>query len=250
MPYSGRRMLFIALLGLFASFGCSGDKDTNPTGPVNPVPKEPLIVILNVPDRAMMLSGNNYADRASELIGISKSFKDLFNPPPGSGRILNSAIAGDDSSVYVWTVDQLTIKLIRRTTADAYHWQVTYEGSKDGIQYSGWTIIKAEQMKDGSSGWMELYRENTTQIDRRWEWNSDTHRNVTVSMTRVEGQNNVGVSMAANSNGTGLLEYYESGTIIWKISWAAAGASASGMWYIYENGVLSASGTWMYSSGG
>jgi len=247
---SRRWMLFIGLLGLFASLGCSGDKDTNPAGPVNSIPKEPLIVILNAPDRAMMLSGNNYAGQASELIGVSKSFKDLFAPPPGSGKISTAALAGDDSSVYVWTVDQLTIKLIRKTTSDAYSWEVIYDGSKAGIQYFNWTIIRAEQMKDGSSGWMELHRENTTQIDRCWEWSSDTHRNVTVNMTWVEGQKNIRVSIAANSNGTGLLEYYENGTILWKVSWAAEGASASGMWYLYNNGLLSASATWMYSSGG
>jgi hypothetical protein len=250
MFYTRRLILFMALLGLFASLSCSGDKNTNPTGPVNSIPNEPLVVILNTPDQAMMLSGNNYAGQASEIIGISKSYKELFDPPPGSGKISTSSLAGDDSSVYVWTVDQLTIKLIRKTTADAYKWEVIYDGSKAGKQYYDWTIIMAEQMKDGSSGWMELYRENTTQIDRRWEWSSDTHRNVTVEMTWVEGQNNISVSMAANSNGTGLLEYYENGIILWRVSWAAAGASASGMWYIYNNGLLSASGTWMYSSGG
>ena len=147
--------LSVTLIFLFFISACSSDDgDSNPTEPGNgdnppTVSVEPITVPQKMQDAAN--NGNPGAAQAVAYIQIANtlpSYTQFLTPPEGASKISSTtAVTGE----WTWTQDGATITLVTNETATSYEWTVTVDGTFGGKTYSNQLLLKASELRDGSS---------------------------------------------------------------------------------------------------
>jgi len=139
------------------------------------------------------------------------------------------------------------MQLIYSQQLETNDWRVIYNGSQSGQVYSNWIFIDAEQSKEGGIGWMNQYRDTSVEIEYRWSWQVEGGKQA-MYMNWLDQQDSVKFKVLFNSGTNGYSEYYLNNVIKWKVDWNGTNSNVGGMWYIYNNGALSRSGSWGYST--
>lgn len=200
-------------------------------------------------------SDDTYAQQAVGAIESAldmSSFMDDMTPPEYAERTSKKA-SGDTWS---WTVSDGMMSY-------TFHWTYEEDNAKKywtmDIQFDDgplFNYISAWETKDGKEGevlynfnWVEAYDEEDPgeyeNLYWNYSWNIDASGNYTfyyeVDSTEPEYDYSLRYEVIVNSNGSGSVVYYITGTPFSQMEWDADG---NGSWAYYEEGTEIASGNW------
>lgn len=223
--------LFPILLLIFV-VGCF--ENNSPTQPNNTPP---------TPVQLAEVSGPNSSNAPSEITtqisamnAASGYWRNMFSWTSAA----NSAQVGD---TFTWTrtFNQLTI------TATAIYidnntvkWTVILNGSQAKLTFDNWIAITGTASVDGQSGNFQFYKINSTEIQYKYSWSTDSEGNWTVIFEDLTESEKIVI--VNNSDGSGTFGKYENGVIEFEATWDADG---TGSWIKFnDDGSEKKSGSW------
>lgn len=214
-----KKLVYYLILVLVVTF--SGCKDTEDAVEATKVQLIDRLEKLDVPEK-MKTSQNEYAKEAvgylNEVKGISSYFDYLTVPDDAEYESNKSTLGGD---TYYWGYDGFEMWETITETSSKNIWQVDVNAGAGRLKY-----IVAEEMKDGSSGFMEIY-DFTQEVNEwiyRYEWSFDSAGNATLLWTwagetfEYEIKSNVDLSGSA--------KYYMGGELIYDFMWNSDGSGS------------------------
>lgn len=240
--------LLIIVLSIALITSCSDDdSDSNPTDPNggnNDSPPTVNVEQVTVPQKMQTAANNGDAGAAQAMAYIQiantlPAYSQMLNPPATASKVSStSSVEGD----WTWTQDGATFKLSTTETATEYHWILTIDGTFSGKTYSNQVVVRASELKDGSSGELEFYDPDSGSPVVSFSWENQADGTYYVNLSTTQSSNNVTVEMYFNPDNSGSIDIYVSGGGTWEIDWASDG---SGTWVEYDSsGSVSDSGSW------
>jgi len=246
-------LLITAVLVLSLAFvGCSKDDTTAPKPPAqdNEAPSYDAHTV-TVPS-AMQTSQDRNAQMVVSYVNMVNAFTGytgLMSPPSKAMFTASSEFSGPPW-IYTWTVNQgsdntYTVTLTIGEDTDSYTWDVRISGTFEGHDVTNFSLIVANEHKDGSAGAFTLYDPGTGQIALDLTW---THDNDGVYTFRYQVPNDTKIVVTVNPDDSGSIYVYEWDTSesdwaeVFHATWTAAG---SGEWWAYDtDGTETGHGTW------
>lgn len=211
-------------------------------------------VVLDKLPAGLKNSDNMYAQQAIGAVESAldmSSFMDDMTPPEHAERTSKKATG----SSWSWTVSD-------GTATYTFYWDYEEDNAKKywtmDIQINGgarYSYLFAWETKDGNQGevqynfnWVFAQEEMTEAYEElywKYSWNIDAAGNYTfnyeIDSADPEYEYSLRYEVIVNSDGSGSVVYYITGTPFSQMEWDADG---NGSWAYYEEGTEIASGSW------
>lgn len=224
-------------------FFCSSDEEspTTPTQTYDP----PTFTVNSVTFPAAMESSSD--DMAKETISeIEKAMTFegtgcCFCAPNACETVKNEKTAWE----YSWKEEELTRNLKITAISGRNMWQVFYDGSADGVNFSSWRYQDALQTTDQSDGHVHLYKEGTNQLQLEWVWYTLENGDYKF-IKQCFSDPCFKYDIVSHPDNSGKLERFamsSTGNLVYdlRVSWDAEG---NGAWWTFSDGAQTDSGTW------
>ncbi|MBK8805237.1 MAG: hypothetical protein IPO21_00755 [Bacteroidales bacterium] len=169
------------------------------------------------------------------------SYSSVFNIPE-TAEVCNDDLStfksGEESEVYTWSDGVNTVYYVVTDETDKYTWTIYYSGNG----YTKAKFLYAEEMKDASKGYLEIfdYTSSSTTSLGKWSW-EPTSKGILYTYELLYLGYNMKITLNANTDNTGDLSYYYSGALYAYYTWNADG---TGTYATYSDGVVEYSGSW------
>ena len=231
-------ILFTTIFSLVIVSSCKKDDDVDPN---NNAPTCEAKTV-EVPE-AMANSSDPGVQQAvgyMEMVNGMGGYTGMMTPPSKSSAVTNFKDGGTE--VYTWEINEgntnCTFTLRVTETATMYSWEMIIDGTMEGMVFNNFTYIRAEEMKDGSSGEITIYDPETGNILITMSWY--TSGGATHFTYEMPGY--MLLTIVVNGNGSGYVEYSfwdnNQWALYFKAQWDASG---HGHWWDYYSGT---EGSW------
>lgn len=223
---STKYSFFIFLFTVLVFIGCSKD-DGNSVDPGSndsapALQAKQAEIPQGLVNEATKSNGNPYAQQAYgylNLINGITSYAAQLVPPQSKASLAKTA---GGPWVYNWAANGISLTLTITETSDSYTWSYVLNGVQDGVTYTNYQYLYAEQKKDGSSGSLAVYDTDGT-AQSSWNWTQSSSGTITMTMLVSD----IKYVIVSNSDGSGTADYYYSGTLYYNISWTSTGSGSA-----------------------
>ncbi len=227
-----KKLLLFLLAGMFLA-SCS---KKSPTEPANSEPTQLEIKKIEVPS-GMKSSADPKAIQTVSLLNFVDTYKGLFQIPQ---------TAVGDNGKFTWTRGNLSATMFQGNTDGKISWKLVLNGTENGKTYNNWVALQAGQSTDQKSGWMKIYKENSTEVASKWTWTTDANGKYTFTMVSNNTSVINKIEIISNPDHSGELDQYTNNILTAKTIWDKDG---NGQWWEYdEQGNITNSGSWKASS--
>ncbi|MGE5682865.1 MAG: hypothetical protein ACM34K_18515 [Bacillota bacterium] len=226
--------LFILLMLSLVVTSCS-KKDDNPAAPSEEAPGIP----------AVSFKGPN-TNSTDQWALYTKSTVESMNAYPMMLQAFSSAKPANSNGQWKWELSPVSgfseAFVGSKNSQGGYTWQLILNGTYEGITYNNWKALEGNTSADGKSGTWKAYDDNTTVVVAEYNWSTSSAGVLSGTFQEYEnGAVNGKLEITNNPDNSGSLLAYDSGILVFKSIWVAAG---TGQWWAYENGVVKTQGSW------
>ncbi|HNP17609.1 MAG TPA: hypothetical protein PKL31_04165 [Fulvivirga sp.] len=247
--------LFVFCVLFLAVTSCSKDDDPVAQNELSSaelsfeVGEDPVVIPTGLAqsDDPMAQSAVAYLTQANEM----SDFISKMQPPAGatkSSTAINSKVNSGgrtegDVLVYTWTDGNYIYAYQISETDTKYVFELFWKFS-DTSDFVRYILAEETKIKSGSTldGFLEVYSlfGESEDYQLRYQWDEDTDG--TFRFDLLMQNNAFKINIVSNTDNSGSVKYFISGSIFYDISWNTDG---SGSWIIYDDeGNISDSGTW------
>jgi len=215
-----KKIIFAGALFLaFAFTGCNKD-----TEEINP---ERMKLIdrmenLDVPE-PIKNSSNPNAQQVVEYVNSVKSVSGFFSwfDVPEDARRENTKAT---SEVYTWSYEGTTVWETLTETAMAYKWLIEVNEGAGRKK-----LAEAEEMKDGSEGWMKIYDyQNDEALIMTYYWTFDAAGNCVMTLEFTDGT--LKYESKINVDESGEVRYWMDEVLFYYFQWNTDGSGSYSMY--------------------
>lgn len=230
----------VMALCLICLYSCSkDDEDNNGTSPeVASLEIAQKVNNIQVPE-VIANSDHEYAQQVTgyvDMIHDIGSFFTYFEPPDDAQVIKEKSTV--DEETYYWTDGVNSIWMTYYESSENYHWDVDVDFGEGRTPY-----IRCEEMKDGSSGIMNIYSyyeySGNAQYAFVYQWQIQDDDSVLLELFNNEG--GFKLEILGNTNSSGYAKYFIAGELFYEFLWNSDG---SGLYKYYSNGEVFMEDNW------
>lgn len=242
-----KRFTAVLLAGLVA-FSCSdNDEDKQPDVESASLSFSSEQQVVAVPN-AMLTSEDPYAQMAAGWVTLANSMTaslSLFTPPASATKSTerinasNARTKAGSSVVYTWSDPQygsIAYQISDASSKYTFELFLKPTGETEWLRY-----LYAEEQKDKSRGYMEVYNDQSSAGDAlmTWEWERSGD-NFQLTLTDATSEFYFVLEINTGTK-AGSIMYYEGAEKTYEMTWDAQG---KGSWVTFVDGEESAEGSW------
>ena len=240
-----KKLMIFALAAVMMLSAC-GKKESTPTGPTVPTDAPRYKTHTITLPAKMSSSSDSRAQTVVFYMGMANSLSASLSGyflPPSLNKTLE--LQGDGPWQYSWTDGEVTVNVHIKAVGERYVWEVYYTGKKNDFTVNNWLGVRAEQSKNERNGNFTSFLPPGNAVAATFIWALDAANALTFEVVAAQfmaGSRFVGT---INADQSGVLEVYQlSGSVYGlaqKYQWNQEGA---GQWWEYDNGTVTANGSW------
>jgi hypothetical protein len=188
----------------------------------------------------MFMGPQTDAVEAEQTIAYVDMFEG-FTSFAGSMYGISLNYSGDGTWSDSWTGEGYTHTIsVEQKSNGLYEWDLTIDGSYEGINYDNYLLYTGTVSGDCSSGdWTFFDWEGNSTVDYSYYWSTDDEGVVTATVDYPIDNSTIEIS--EDENGSGSIQYYQDGILRFTSTWTAT----NGSFISYdEDGAEIDSGSW------